>query len=130
MTIEERGDQAALLKATGQCNCAQAVFSVYADKLPLTQEQLMQLGAGYAAGMGCTESTCGALIAAVAAAGLLTEGQQTMRYAARMVSSFETHCGATICKELKGLETGSLLCPCPECVRTAVLVLAEVLGLE
>ena len=33
---------------------------------------------------------------------------------------------ATICKDLKGIETGKPLCPCPECVRNAVLALGEV----
>lgn len=36
--------------------------------------------------------------------------------------------GATICKDLKGIENGAPLCPCPECVRNAVLALGEVLG--
>ena len=33
-----------------------------------------------------------------------------------------------VCKDLKGMETGAPLCPCPECVRNAVLALGEVLG--
>ena len=37
-------------------------------------------------------------------------------------------CGATICKDLKGVETGIPRCPCPECVRNAVLALGEVPG--
>ncbi len=37
-------------------------------------------------------------------------------------------CGATLCKDLKGVDTGAPLCPCPECVRNAVLALGEVLG--
>ena len=36
--------------------------------------------------------------------------------------------GITICKDLKGIENGAPLCPCPECVRNAVLALGEVLG--
>ena len=81
MNIEERAAQAAAWKATGQCNCAQAVLKAFEDKLPVDADTLMKLGAGYAAGMGCMESTCGAP-----------------------------------------------LCPCPECVRNAVLALGEVLG--
>ena len=45
-----------------------------------------------------------------------------------MLQSFQEKCGATICKGLKGVETGAPLCPCPECVRNAVLTLGEVLG--
>ena len=36
--------------------------------------------------------------------------------------------GATICKDLKGVETGKVLCPCAQCVRNAVLAAGEMLG--
>ena len=111
MTIEERAAQAAQYKATGACNCTQAVIKVFEDKISTDEKELMELTAGFAAGMGSLESTCGALIGAVMTAGVLTEGS-----------------GATICKELKGAETGKVLCECPECVRNAVLALGETLG--
>ena len=75
MNIEERAAQAAAWKATGQCNCAQAVLKAFEDKLPVDADTLMKLGAGYAAGMGCMESTCGALIGAVMVAGVVTNGK-------------------------------------------------------
>lgn len=125
MTIEERADLAAQLKASGQCNCTQAVLKAFEDKLPIDADTLMKLSAGYAAGMGCMESTCGGLIGAVMVAGVLSEGKGTPRIAKSMVSSFQQKCGATICKDLKGIETGKVLCPCPECVRNAVLALGE-----
>lgn len=128
MSIEERAAAAAELKATGKCNCAQAVVKVFEDKLPIDEETLMKLTAGYAAGMGCMESTCGALIGAVMVAGVLTEGKGTPRISKELVQNFERKCGATICKDLKGIETGKVLCPCPECVRNAVLSLGEALG--
>lgn len=77
MNIEERAAQAAAWKATGQCNCAQAVLKTFEDKLPVDADTLMKLGAGYAAGMGCMESTCGALIGAVMVAGIVTDGKGT-----------------------------------------------------
>ena len=58
MSIEERAAAAAELKATGKCNCTQSVVKMFEDKLPLDDETLMKLTAGYAAGMGCMESTC------------------------------------------------------------------------
>lgn len=127
MNIEERAAQAAAWKAAGQCNCAQAVLKAFEDKLPVEADTLMKLGAGYAAGMGCMESTCGALIGAVMVAGILTEGRGTPAVARALVRRFEQRCGATICKELKGAATGVPLCPCPECVRNAVLALGDVL---
>lgn len=128
MNVEERAAAAAELKATGKCNCTQAVVKVFEDKLPIDEETLMKLTAGYAAGMGCMESTCRALIGAVMVAGILTDGKGTPRVSKELVQSFEGKCGATICKDLKGIGTGKVLCPCHECVRNAVLVLGEVLG--
>ena len=128
MNIEERAAQAAAWKAAGQCNCTQAVLKVFADKLPVDADTLMKLGAGYAAGMGCMESTCGALIGAVMVAGIVTDGKGTPRISKELLQNFQEKCGATICKDLKGIETGAPLCPCPECVRNAVLALSEVLG--
>ena len=130
MTIEERAAKAAELKATGACNCAQAVLTVFADQLPLDEDTLMKLGGGFAAGMGCMEATCGALIGAVDVAGLLSGGKGTPRTGRALLNEFQDMCGATICKELKDVGTGKVLCPCPECVRNAVLALGKVLDME
>ena len=126
MTIEERAARAVELKAG--CNCAQAVVLSYADKLPLEEETLKKLAAGYGGGMGCMEGTCGALVGAVMVAGILTDGQGTGRYAREILLGFRERCGATICKDLKGVETGKVLCPCTECVRNAVLAAGAALG--
>ena len=106
MTLTERAAAAAELKTTGQCNCTQSVVKVFEDKLPVEGDTLRMLAAGYAAGMGCLESTCGALIGAVMVAGILTEGRGTPAVARALVRGFEQRCGATICKELKGVATG------------------------
>ena len=119
MNIEERAAQAAAWKAAGQCNCAQAVLKAFEDKLPVDADTLMK---------GCMESTCGALIGAVMVAGAATDGKGTPRISKELLQNFQEKCGATICKDLKGVETGAPLCPCPECVRNAVLALGEVLG--
>lgn len=129
MNIEERASVAAELKATGKCNCTQSVLKVFEDILPIDDETLMRLSAGFAAGMGCMESTCGALIGAVMVAGIVTDGKGTPRISKELVQNFKEKCGATICKDLKGIETGKVLCPCPECVRNAVLALGDVLGI-
>lgn len=130
MTIEERAAVAAELKATGKCNCTQSVLKVFADKLPMDEDTLMKLTAGYTAGMGCMESTCGALIGAVMVAGICTDGRGTPRVSKQLLETFQKSCGATICKNLKGIEAGNPLCPCPDCVRNAVLELGDVLGSE
>ena len=130
MTINERADMAAELKATGKCNCTQSVLKVFEDKIDVKPEVLSNLSAGFAAGMGCMESTCGALIGAVMVAGVKTEGKTTPRYSKDIVAKFNDKCGATICKDLKGVGSGCVLCPCNECVRNAVLSLGEVLNIQ
>ena len=125
MTIEERADKAAELKATGQCNCTQSVLKVFEDVLPVDDETLMKMSAGFAAGMGGMQSTCGALIGAVMVAGILSDGNATAGHSRKMVADFEKNCGATVCKDLKGLDTGKPLCECPECVRNAVMALGR-----
>ena len=127
MTIEERANIAANLKATGQCNCTQSVLKVFEDNTSVAPEELSKLSAGFAAGMGCMESTCGALIGAVMVAGMITDGKGTPRYSKDLVSKFNDKCGATICKDLKGITTGKVICECPDCVRNAVISLGEVL---
>lgn len=52
------------LKHTG-CNCCQAVLCAFAEESGLSELQLRQIGAGFGAGMGCMEATCGALIGAL-----------------------------------------------------------------
>ena len=89
MTIEERAAQAAERKATGQCNCTQSVLRAFEDKLPMDADTLMKLAAGYAAGMGCMESTCGALIGAVMVAGIATDGRGTPRVSKELVQEFK-----------------------------------------
>lgn len=126
MTLEERAGKAKELKALGKCNCTQSVLKVFEDKIPLSEEELMKAGAGFAAGMGCMESTCGALIGSVITAGFLTAGKGTPSEARAILSDFREKCGSTLCRELKGIGTGKVLCECPDCCKNAVLALKNV----
>ena len=130
MTIQERAETASSYKAQGVCNCCQAVTKVFADKVDLSEEELMQLSSGFAGGMGCMEATCGALIGAGMISGLLSKGQGAAKNSRELLAKFKEKCGATICKELKARnpETSRALCECPDCVKNAVLALGEVLG--
>ena len=102
-SIEERAAAAYELKATGKCNCSQSVVKVFQDKLPVGEDTLMKLTAGYAAGMGCMESTCGALIGAVMVAGILTDGKATPRISKELLQKFEAKCGACARRGFSGL---------------------------
>ena len=130
MTLEERADKAVELKLSGGYNCSQAVTAVLADQTSLTNEQLRQITAGFCAGMGNLEATCGALIGAGMIAGLKTEGNGTLKITRQIQETFRERCGAIKCKDLKTMTDGKPLCPCEDCVRNAVMIYGEVMGLE
>ena len=98
MTIEERAELAVETFAAGKGNCTQSVLCAWEDKIPVDHDTLMKLGAGYGAGMGCMQATCGALIGAVMAAGSVTDGKGTPRTARSILTSFQEKSGATICR--------------------------------
>ena len=126
----ERADKAVLLKNSGLYNCAQAVTAVFEDQVSLDEEQLKQIAAGFCAGMGNLEATCGALIGAGMIAGLVTEGKGTLKITRSIQEKFCQKCGSIKCKELKTVTDGKVLCPCEDCVRNAVLIYGEIMGLE
>ncbi len=129
MTISERAEKAVQLKNSGMYNCAQAVTAALADETNISEEQLKQISAGFCAGMGNLEATCGALIGAGMIAGLKTEGKGTLKVTRQMQEEFARRSGALKCGDLKAMTDGKPLCPCEDCVRNAVMIYGEVLGL-
>lgn len=125
MTLQERREYGARLKR--EMNCCQAVVRAFADTLDLPEDKLMQLGAGFGSGMATMEGTCGALVGAIMVAGLRTEGNGTRELSRRIMPRFKELCGATVCRDLKGVDTGKVLCSCEDCVRNAVLAAEDAL---
>lgn len=125
MDKTDRAEMAVEYKHSG-FNCCQAVVKVLADLLETEEETLQMLASGFAVGMGCMEATCGALIGAVMTAGLLKDGKGSVMTARGLLSRFQEYCGATLCKELKGKDTGAVLCECDDCVRNAVRAFYDV----
>ena len=126
MTTEDRMERASSLKRN--MNCCQAVVRAFADTLSLDEATLMSLGSGFGSGMGTMEGTCGALVGAIMVAGLRTNGEGAVALSRKIMPRFKELCGATICKDLKGVETGKVLCSCYDCVRNAVRAAAEALA--
>lgn len=121
----DRREKAVDLKHNGH-NCCQAVLCAFADVLTLAEDDLNCIGAAYGVGMGCMEATCGALCAAEMILGMKRyEGRPILRDAAALHKAFTEKCGASICKDLKGRDTGVVLCECDDCVRNAVSILEE-----
>jgi len=119
-------------------NCCQAVACAFCEELGVSEETLFKAGEGFGLGMGCMECTCGALSGAIMVAGFQRstanlEGEKskaaTYQYSKKLVEAFKEKTGSTICKELKGVETGKVLRSCPGCIEDATELVEEILGL-
>lgn len=119
-------------------NCCQAVACAFCEEIGIDEKLLFQAGEAFGLGMGCMECTCGALSGAVMLAGFQnSDGNinspatkaDTYKLSREMTARFKEKTGSTVCKELKGVETGKVLCSCPDCIRCGVEVVEEVLGL-
>ena len=129
MTLDERMDYAAQRKK--EMNCCQAVLVAFADKLGKSEDDLLRLGSGFGSGMATMEGTCGALVGAIMVSSLLSPDGEARNNSRAIMSRFKELCGgATICRDLKGIETGKMLCSCEDCVRNAVLSAGEALKIK
>ena len=126
MTLDERMDYGARRKK--EMNCCQAVLVAFADKLGKKEDDLLRLGSGFGSGMATMEGTCGALVGAIMVSSLLSAEGEARNNSRAIMSRFKELCGgATICRDLKGIETGKVLCSCEDCVRNAVRAAVETL---
>ena len=119
LSPEEKG--VALLRQGYNC-CQSVVYTLTEDPL------MLQAASGFGGGMGNTQGPCGALVGAVMAAGIKTEGTGKGRIANQIRENFRERSGAVICRELKGIGTGKVLCSCEDCVRNGVKAFKDILG--
>ncbi len=104
-------------------NCCQVVTAV------LTQDkELFQAASGFGGGIGNGKGPCGALCGAVIAAGKYTKGQKTTTYTRRISERFAELSGSLICSELKGRDTGIMLCSCEDCIKNAIKAYEEIIA--
>lgn len=104
----------------------------------MDEETLFKAGEAFGLGMGGMEGTCGAVSGAVMLAGFKnSDGQlndpktkaETYKLSREIVRRFEEKNGSLICRDLKGIDTGTVLRTCPGCIEDAVEIVQEVLGL-
>lgn len=125
MILDERIEYAARRKK--EMNCCQAVLVAFADRLGKSEDDLLRLGSGFGSGMATMEGTCGALVGAIMVSSLLSPEGDARNNSRAIMSRFKELCGgATICRDLKGIGTGKVLCSCEDCVRNAVRAAGEV----
>ena len=62
--------------------------------------------------------------------GIVKPGKKSAMTAREILNKFQEYSGATICKDLKGKDTGVVLCECDDCIRNAIRAFDEVLPME
>ena len=136
--MESRKEKANALHDKGY-NCAQAVACTFADKVDVDEEVLFRACEGLGLGMGCMQGTCGAISGACVLVGFVNSSanldapnskQATYKLSRQIVEKFQARNKGTICKDLKGVETGTMLRACPDCIMDAVEFAEEVLFAE
>ena len=115
-------------------SCSQSVAVACADLVDVPKETLFKAMEGFGFGMGTMDGVCGALSGALLIAGLKNSSGNldspkskgaTMKISKAMLTSFREKSGAIICRELKGVDTGKMLCSCPNCIKHGVEVVEE-----
>ena len=115
-------------------SCSQSVAVACADLVDVPKDFLFKATEGFGAGMGTMDGVCGALTGGLLIAGLKNSTGNlatpksktaTMKISKSMLKSFRDKSGALICRELKGVGTGKIICPCPECIKHGVEVVEE-----
>ena len=132
--METRVDKVAEKHKSGY-NCAQAVACAFAEEMEIDESIIFKMMEGHGLGMGCMEGTCGAVTAACVIAGAKNSTVEmggpgskgaTYKISKEIVRRFKEESGSVICKELKGVETGTPAKACPDCVKDAACILEEV----
>lgn len=127
-------EETAVEKRNRGYNCAQAVICAFEGMLDMDEKQLFAISECFGSGLGCTKGTCGALNGACMVISLLNStanlekpDSKAKTYMAErnIVNAFEQKAGALVCRDIKGIETGHVLCECEECVRIAVRLVEQ-----
>ena len=113
--MTDRTEKAVAYKHNGN-NCCQAVLMAFADELDISPDALRKMGAD-----DPNPIRPGSMGAAEMLLGLKQfQGRPVLGTARQIHQDFTQKSGASICKDLKGIETGTVLCSCDDCVRNAV----------
>lgn len=120
-------------------NCCQSVACAFCDLVGVDEETMFKAGEAFGLGMGGMNGTCGAITGAVLLAGFKNSTANlekpnfkgdTYKLSAAIVKQFQEKNGAIACRDLKGVDTGSILRSCPGCIEDAARIAEEILNLK
>jgi len=86
------------------CNCCQAVVMAYADKLPITEENAMNVAAPFGRGLSGTREVCGCVSGMAMVCGLTAHTADTRN----LIEQFRSEHGDIVCGRL--LQMGKKPC--------------------
>lgn len=131
-----RIDEATKRQMSGY-NCSQAVACTYCDYAGVDEKTMKNITQGFGVGLGATmEGNCGAISGAAIVIGLinsknedeLESRKKTMKETKELVECFKERNREVTCKKLKGVEGGTVLRSCKDCVRDAAEFLEEIIN--
>ena len=117
--------------------CAQPILCAFCDKLGLDDETAFKVSEGLGLGVSDTYGTCGAVTGMALIMGMVNScgdleapvsKADTYKKVRELNDIFRKKNGSTICRELKGIDTGKVLRSCPGCIEDAAKILSEKLG--
>ena len=117
-------------------NCCQAVACTYCDLFGMDEETAFKACEAFGAGMGGMEGTCGAVSGAVFLAGLKNScgdlekpvsKRKTDQFSRAITAKFREKNGSLVCRDLKGIETGTPLRSCEGCILDAAALVEKLL---
>lgn len=120
-------------------NCAQAVACTYCDCVGVDEEVMFKMTEALGLGMGGMEGTCGAVTGACVLAGMKRSSgnlekpdtkAESYKLSGEIVKAFKEKNKSVVCKELKGVETGTVLRPCADCIKDAAEIVEQILFAE
>lgn len=117
-------------------NCAQAVVCAFAEECNITNDDLFRMSEGFGSGIAVGEM-CGALSGMTMVIGLKNSignpanGEPTKADTYQKVKTYielfkEKH-GSYLCRDLKGIKTGTPLCSCEQCIIDTVALIEKYL---
>ena len=119
-------------------NCCQAVLCTFCDEIGLDEETAFKLSEGLGFGVGDSYGTCGAVTGMALVLGMINSSgnlespdskascYKKVREGNEIVRQKN---GSTICREIKGIDTGKVLRSCDGCIEDAVKIVEEYLGI-
>lgn len=119
-------------------NCCQAVLCTFCDEIGLDEETAFKLSEGLGFGVGDSYGTCGAVTGMALVLGMINSSgnlespdskASSYKKVRELNEIFRQKNGSTICREIKGIDTGKVLRSCDGCIEDAVKIVEEYLGI-